>query len=60
MEFCDEQLKYFPTIITNMISERLPRKRIKVDSSDKPSITTEIKTLISKGRRHGLLAMTDV
>ena len=53
-----EQFKYFPTIITNIITERLSRKRIKVDSSDKPWIIPEIKTPISNGRRHGLLPTT--
>ncbi|CAB4006742.1 PREDICTED: uncharacterized protein LOC109475051 [Paramuricea clavata] len=38
--------------MTKIISERLPRLRIKVDSSDKPWITSDIKTLISNGRQH--------
>jgi hypothetical protein len=47
MESCDEQFQYFSTIVENIINE-LPSKQIKIDSSDKPWITSEIKSLISK------------
>ena len=47
MESCDEQFQYFSTIVENIINE-LPWKQIKIDSSDKPWITSEIKSLISK------------
>jgi hypothetical protein len=48
MESCGEQFQYFSTIVNNIINEHLPWKQIKIDSSDKPWITSEIKSLISK------------
>ncbi len=51
MESCDEQFQYFSTIVDNIINEHLPWKQIKIDSSDKPWITSEIKSLISKRQR---------
>ena len=48
MESCDEQFQYFSTIVDNTINEHLPWKQIKIDSSDKPWITSEIKSLNSK------------
>ena len=48
MESCDKQFQYFSTIVDNIIKEHLPWKQIKIDSSDKPWITSEIESLISK------------
>ena len=48
MESCDEQFQYFSTIVDNIINEHLPWKQIKIDSSDKSWITSEIKSLISE------------
>jgi hypothetical protein len=48
MQSWDEQFQYFSTIVYNVINEHLPWKQIKIDSSDKPWITSEIKPLISK------------
>ena len=48
---CDDQFLFFTDIINEIIETSLPLRRVKTDSSDKPWITPEIKTLIAKRQR---------
>ena len=48
MNSCNDQFQYFSSVVNDIIEKYLPLKRMKVDSSDKPWISPEIKVLISK------------
>ena len=48
---CDDQFIFFSDTINEIIETSLPLRRVKTDSSDKPWITPEIKTLIAKRQR---------
>ena len=48
MDSCNDKFHYFSFIVNGIVNQYLPMKRIKLDSSDKPWVTTEIKRLISK------------
>ena len=48
---CDDQFTFFKDTINEIIETSLPLGRVKTDSSDKPWITPEIKTLIAKRQR---------
>ena len=48
---CDDQFTFFTDTINEIIETSLPLRRVKTDSSDKPWITPEIKTLIAKRQR---------
>ena len=48
---CDDQFTIFTDTINEIIETSLPLRPVKTDSSDKPWITSEIKTLIAKRQR---------
>ena len=48
---CDDQFLFFTDNTNEIIETSLPLRRVKADSSDKPWITPEIKTLIAKRQR---------
>ena len=48
MNSCNDQFQYFSSVVNDIIEKYLPLKRMKVDSSDKPWISPEIKDLIPK------------
>ena len=45
---CDDQFLFFTDTVNEIIETSLPLRRVKTDSSDKPWITPEIKTLTAK------------
>ena len=45
MNSCNDQFQYFSSVVNDIIEKYLPLKRMKVDSSDKPWISSEIKDL---------------
>ena len=51
LQSCDEQFLFFTDTVNEIIEKYLPFHRVKVDSSDKPWITSEIKSLIIKRQR---------
>ena len=51
LESGNEQFQFFATIVNSVVDECLPLKRVKIDSSDKPWITQDIKSLIAKRQR---------
>jgi hypothetical protein len=51
MPSCNEQFIFFTDTVNEIIEKYLPFNRVKVDSSDKPWITSEIKYLIIKRQR---------
>ena len=48
MNSCNDQFQYFSAVVNGIIEKYLPLKRMKLDSSDKPWISSEIKDLIPK------------
>ena len=48
MNSCNDQFQYFPSVVNDIIEKYLPLKRMKLDSSDKPWISSEIKDFIPK------------
>ena len=48
---CNDQFQYFWSVVNGIIGNYLPLKRMKSDSSDKPWITLEIKSLISRRQK---------
>ena len=48
MNSCNDQFQYFSSVVNDIIEKYLPLKRMKLDSSDKPWISSEIKDLIPK------------
>ena len=51
MQSCDEQFIFFTDIVNEIFEKYLPLNRVKADSSDKPWIRSEIKSLIIKRQR---------
>ena len=51
MQSCDEQFIFFTDIVNEIFEKYLPLNRVMADSSDKPWITSEIKSLIIKRQR---------
>ena len=51
LQSCDEQFHFFTTAVNEITEKYLPLRQVKADSSDKPWITPEIKSLIIKRQR---------